>query len=327
MTGTPVGTDVQPPGGVAWLEVAAGPPGEGGARSWTGPLGLQIVPLDAGKPCYFKGARLRGARCIWAASTIAGAQLFRAARPGWVAGEPAAHLLARVDAAGPAFDPVGSAAGGALRVIDPCAAVSEQFVHNAHVFTLNVPLALMGVETTAVQRMFGQSYTLSLLQTQLLRSAVALLVHGQAELTTAEQWSGVDCYLAGLAGLLLLTAEDRGDSDFPQDTNRMQLLRVRVEAIITAQAADPALTPAAIAAQVNTSLRQLYRAFAGSDSPALLIRRHRLDQAAALLVSRTVRPPVEQVARECGFTSAEYFSRAFRREFGVSPRAYRSARR
>ncbi|MGH8960152.1 MAG: AraC family transcriptional regulator, partial [Jatrophihabitantaceae bacterium] len=31
-------------------------------------------------------------------------------------------------------------------------------------------------------------------------------------------------------------------------------------------------------------------------------------------------------AHNSGFDSGEYFSRAFRREFGLSPRAYRSAR-
>jgi len=36
---------------------------------------------------------------------------------------------------------------------------------------------------------------------------------------------------------------------------------------------------------------------------------------------------VDKVAQQCGFVSAEYFSRAFRREFGLSPRAYRSAHR
>jgi AraC-like DNA-binding protein len=36
---------------------------------------------------------------------------------------------------------------------------------------------------------------------------------------------------------------------------------------------------------------------------------------------------VDKIAQECGFVSAEYFSRAFRREFGLSPRAYRSAHR
>jgi AraC-like DNA-binding protein len=46
-----------------------------------------------------------------------------------------------------------------------------------------------------------------------------------------------------------------------------------------------------------------------------------------MLAARSPQPQVERVAQECGFASAEYFSRAFRREFGISPRAYRSAHR
>ncbi|MDT4932268.1 MAG: Helix-turn-helix domain, partial [Pseudonocardiales bacterium] len=46
-----------------------------------------------------------------------------------------------------------------------------------------------------------------------------------------------------------------------------------------------------------------------------------------LLSARSPQPQIERVAAECGFASAEYFSRAFRREFGLSPRAYRSAHR
>ena len=78
---------------------------------------------------------------------------------------------------------------------------------------------------------------------------------------------------------------------------------------------------------MNVSLRQLYRAFTGSESPAARIRRRRLEHAAEMLTSRAPSIQVERVAQECGFVSAEYFSRAFRREYGMSPRAYRSAHR
>jgi len=50
-------------------------------------------------------------------------------------------------------------------------------------------------------------------------------------------------------------------------------------------------------------------------------------QAAAAGPGMDLGTIVEQVAQECGFPSAEYFSRAFRRECGLSPRAYRAAHR
>jgi AraC-like DNA-binding protein len=157
----------------------------------------------------------------------------------------------------------------------------------------------------------------------LLRAAVGLLLAGSEELSTSSSLIGVDRYLAALATLLLRTAVKKPSPDLAQ----VEQVRLRTDAIIYEQAADPNLTPATIAAQLNVSLRQLYRAFNGTESPAARIRRRRLERAAEILAARSGPGHVERVAIECGFASAEYFSRAFRREFGLSPRAYRSAHR
>jgi AraC-like DNA-binding protein len=169
--------------------------------------------------------------------------------------------------------------------------------------------------------MRDRTYDLTPLQAQLLRSAVGLLLVGGEELTTSSSLIGVDRYLASLAALLLRTAVRRSGPELAQ----AEQVRLRTDAIIYEQAADPNLTPASIAAQLNISLRQLYRAFNGTESPAARIRRRRLERAAEILAARSGPGHVERVAIECGFASAEYFSRAFRREFGLSPRAYRSA--
>ena len=150
-----------------------------------------------------------------------------------------------------------------------------------------------------------------------------MLLTGGEELGSSASLVGVDRYLGALAGLLLRTAVRRPGADVEQ----MESIRARTDTIIFEQAADPLLTPASIAAQLNISLRQLYRAFNGTESPAARIRRRRLEHAAELLAARTAPSQVEKIAQECGFISAEYFSRAFRREFGLSPRAYRSAHR
>src|ERR1700761_9596730 len=87
------------PGAVAWLDVSADNPDTWSGRLRTGPLGMQISPLRNGRaPYFFKGARLRGTRCIWSASTLSGAELYRPARPAGVASfEGGVHLLARVE--------------------------------------------------------------------------------------------------------------------------------------------------------------------------------------------------------------------------------------
>ena len=317
--------DIPPPGGVAWLEVSAEDSNGATGRARTGPLGLQIAPLAQSRaPYFFKGARLRGTRCVWSASTVSGAELLRVARGGISPQlDNAVHLLVRIEAAGSVFEPTLAPGRGTLRLIDAADEINEQFMTNTHLFTLNVPLAGVGLEAAAIGDMIGQSYEISAFQEALLRSAVALLLTGGDEVSRPASLIGVDRYLCAMTGLLLRTVV----SSPTAEPEQLESVRARTDAIIYEQASDPLLTPATIAAQLNISLRQLYRAFNRTESPAARIRRRRLERAAELLSARTPQPQVERVAQECGFASAEYFSRAFRREFGISPRAYRSAHR
>ncbi len=312
------------PGAVAWLDISADNPDAWAGRRRTGPLGLQIAPLRSGRGrFYFSGARLRGSRCVWAAATISGAELSRAVRPADPATHDAyVHILARADAPGSVFEP-GEDGVGTFRVMPPDTEIAEQFGNNTHLYTLNVPQAALGLDLPATRSMFEHTYTLTPFQLRLLRGAVGILLAGENDLDTPSSLVGVDRYLAALSALLLRTAVQRPGAD----AARAEDIRGRTDAIIFEQAADPALTPASIASQLNISLRQLYRAFSGTESPAARIRRRRLERAAEILAARSGTGQVERVAAECGFSSAEYFSRAFRREFGLSPRAYRSAHR
>jgi AraC-like DNA-binding protein len=86
---------------------------------------------------------------------------------------------------------------------------------------------------------------------------------------------------------------------------------------------DPNLGAAEIAAAACVSERQLSRLFAadgGSVPQHILARRLQLAYAilAAPIAPGAAGPPatVAEVAARCGFTSASYFSHAFRRHFG-----------
>lgn len=324
MVGASPGVELPAPGAVGWLDVPSGSTGALSGRWPVGPLSMHIAPLRHGRaPFSFKGARLRGTRCTWSVATVSGAELGRpsgaAAPPGFESG---VNLLARIAATGTVFDP-GESGPGTLKVYRAPDPIHEQFVENTHLFTLNVPPAVIGVDSGAVDRMREIDYDLTGFQIQALRGATGLILAPADALDTAASLIGLDRYLAALAGLILRTAKGHSVAD----PAHVEGLRGRTDAIIYEQASDPELSPAAIAAQLNVSLRQLYRAFNGTESPAARIRRRRLERAAEILAARSGPGHVDKVATECGFASAEYFSRAFRREFGLSPRAYRSAHR
>jgi AraC family transcriptional regulator len=86
---------------------------------------------------------------------------------------------------------------------------------------------------------------------------------------------------------------------------------------------DADLSLETLAGHSGFSPFHLHRMFlrAAGETPKAFTLRVRLSRAAALLLSGE--QTVLNVALECGFHSHETFSRAFKRQFGMTPRAYR----
>jgi hypothetical protein len=210
MTSEALRTDVPPPGGIAWLEVSAETTESWPVRVRTGPLGLQVAPLARTRyPYYFKGARLRGTRCMWSAATLSGTQLIRQSRPLQPQGESSVHVLVRSDGTGSVFDQPTAFNRGVLKVIDPSHAVDESFHANSHLCTFNVHGSVLGMEPASVAAMCGQTYTLTAFQAHLLRSTAGVLLANTEGLGSASTLVGIDRYLGALAGLLLRTSVSR----------------------------------------------------------------------------------------------------------------------
>jgi len=122
----------------------------------------------------------------------------------------------------------------------------------------------------------------------------------------------------------LLESALQGDSGRAAVTGRADKLRRDAKILIDDRLADSGLTSAGLPVALGVSARYLQMVFAevGTTPSRFLIAR-RLDTAAARL-RRLDRPcSVTEVALECGFNDLSYFSRAFRRRFGVSASAYR----
>jgi AraC-like DNA-binding protein len=87
--------------------------------------------------------------------------------------------------------------------------------------------------------------------------------------------------------------------------------------------ADPSrLSVDVLAREFFVSRRRLYRLFEQiHTSPGDYVRRARLATAARMLQLR--RQTITDIAAACGFDDATTFTRAFRREYGMTPRDWR----
>jgi AraC-like DNA-binding protein len=103
--------------------------------------------------------------------------------------------------------------------------------------------------------------------------------------------------------------------------DRTAALRAAAYGFIEDHLADPGLGAAQIAAAIGVSERHLSRVLAaGGTTVPRLVRSRRLECAYAMLAGPTgpsLAPSVAEVAARCGFTSAAYFSHAFRERFGL----------
>jgi AraC family transcriptional activator of tynA and feaB len=134
---------------------------------------------------------------------------------------------------------------------------------------------------------------------------------------------GVD--LTGVTLQLLRTALGLDGAAVERDEGvRRTLGAQEVIHYLDAHIQDAALTPQSIATHFSISVRQLYRVVAATGfTPAALIWRQRLEHARARLAQTGPRVPIIEIALACGFKDGAHFSRAYRRQFGHTPKASR----
>ncbi len=105
-----------------------------------------------------------------------------------------------------------------------------------------------------------------------------------------------------------------------------QATRVRrAMAMIEQDGRDPNFGIARLAEELECSREHLTRQFhdATGISPSAYLSQHRLALAARDLRSGTEK--LDVIARRCGFSGANYFCRAFRQRWGITPAQYRAA--
>ena len=138
------------------------------------------------------------------------------------------------------------------------------------------------------------------------------------EMSIEEGMAGVEAYLDLLSGCV-------GRPALVSVGHSAELLS-RIERFIEAHLPDPTLNPGEIATVVDISVRHLHRLFAVKGcTVADWIRHRRLDRCRLDLSNFHLRNrSITDIAFLWGFSDSAHFSRCFRKEFGESPRAYRS---
>jgi transcriptional regulator GlxA family with amidase domain len=142
-----------------------------------------------------------------------------------------------------------------------------------------------------------------------------------AQTVTAAHGAGADRVFRARALAALAVAE------LVRDEPASALAEVRPElrsvlAFVASHYGEP-LDVRALARVAHLSPKQLGRIF-GAElglSPMTYLRRYRLDRARERVA--TTDEPISRIAQECGFSELAAFSRAFRRQHGVSPRTLR----
>lgn len=102
-------------------------------------------------------------------------------------------------------------------------------------------------------------------------------------------------------------------------------LMERVRRTVRAHLRSPSLGPDKLCREAATSRSQLYRLLEGEGGVAHYIQRQRLSESFVMLSNVSNALPIGGIADALCFADASSFSRAFRREFGISPRDVRSA--
>jgi len=100
-------------------------------------------------------------------------------------------------------------------------------------------------------------------------------------------------------------------------------LRARLLALIRRNLDSVRLDPERLARLAGLSRTRLYEVFEADGGVARAIQRERLRAVCRALADPTDRRPVARVAEVLGMPDPSVFSRAFRREFGVTPSEFR----
>ncbi|MCF4978241.1 transcriptional regulator FeaR [Pseudomonas gessardii] len=140
-----------------------------------------------------------------------------------------------------------------------------------------------------------------------------------------DEVEALQCAFVSLLGSALEQDDDGRDETVALQGNN---LRSYVQKVIEESLSQPGLSPVGLASRLNISVRHLYRLFEEQDdSVCRYIQRARLKRSADDLTNPFLRSEsITSIAYKWGFTDSAHFSRSFKKQFELSPKAFRSSR-
>nr|MDT0657270.1 helix-turn-helix domain-containing protein [Micromonospora sp. DSM 115978] len=200
---------------------------------------------------------------------------------------------------------------------------TEDIGQGATALTLHIPRALLPIRPDQARRLYATCLT-----PEPDGIGAVLTSHLISLSRNADRLRPADATrLGGITlDLVAATFAHRLDlaSTLPVDTRQQATYR-QVLAFIESHLADPALTPAAIAAAHHISVRSLHRLFAADGrTVAAWIRHRRIGRCRRDLTDpRFAGHPIHAVAARWGFADNAHFTRLFTSVVGMTPLTYR----
>lgn len=175
------------------------------------------------------------------------------------------------------------------------------------------------------QRLFGK-LDLNSTSGRLLASLAGQILADDSGQTAAHEGNALqEALIALLQPTLRGNAVARSELG---DTPHAVLLRDRAQRLINQLLQEAHLSPQLLAEHLHISIRQLYRLFEEQgDSVCRYIQRQRLQRSADDLGNPQLRQEsITQIAFRWGFADSAHFSRAFKKQFELTPKDYRQQR-
>lgn len=156
---------------------------------------------------------------------------------------------------------------------------------------------------------------------KLLADYMMLLVKNLRDLPAEDGPRLVAAVEAMVAACLAPSADRSASAQGQTDFTLME----RVRRTVRAHLRSPSLGPEKLCREAATSRSQLYRLLEEEGGVVHYIQRQRLSESFVMLCDVSSALPIGRIAEILCFADASSFSRAFRREFGMSPRDVRAA--